>query len=89
MGRQCAFLPQTTKSSKPSLLLYSEPGFNRSRLLVEGIECQDARFSVGANASRVNPNYCIFLSAEPAEASLVDRDRHRLHGVADVDPARH
>src|SRR6476660_9744567 len=58
-------------------------------LLVKRVEGADTRFGVRANTRRVDANHCIFLSAEATNASLVDRDRHRVHGVADVDATSH
>jgi hypothetical protein len=54
-------------------------------LLVERVKRQDARFSGGANASRVDANHCILLSAETTNTGLVDCDRDRLYGVTDID----
>ena len=63
--------------------LYPPPGTSPNCcLLVERVERQDARFGVGANAGRVDANHCIFLSAETANAGLVDRERNRLDRVA-------
>ena len=54
-------------------------------LLVERVEGQDARFGVGASARRVDTNHCIFLSAEAANAGLVDRKRNGNDRIAYVD----
>ena len=55
-------------------------------LLVERVESQDARFGVGASAGWVDANHCIFLSAESADAGLVDRKRNGLDRVAKRSP---
>src|SRR5450432_3353675 len=73
-----------SRSSLPWIALPS-PGRARTSLLVERVESQSARFGVGANARWVDANHCIFLSAEAANAGLVDRKRHRHSDVAYVD----
>src|SRR5215475_10336636 len=66
--------------------LYPPPGTSPNCcLLVERVEGQDARFGVGADASRVDANHCIFLSAEGANTGLVDRDRNRDNCVTNVN----
>ena len=57
----------------------------RLELLVERVEDQDACFGVGASAGWVDANHCIFLSAEGADAGLVDRKRRGLDRVANED----
>ena len=58
-------------------------------LLVERVERQDARFGVAARTSRVDANDRIFLSAERADTSLVDRDRHSQGSVSNVQASRY
>ena len=43
----------------------------------------------GANASRVDANHRIFLSAEATDPGLVDRKRNRLDGITHVHAAGH
>src|SRR5580765_4468441 len=57
----------------------------RLKLLIERVEGQNARFGVGASASWVDANHCIFLSAEGADAGLVDRKRSGEDCVASED----
>src|SRR5665811_2453441 len=65
---------------------YPPPGTRQTEtLLVERVEGQDARFGVGAHAGRVDANHCIFLSAESANARLVNRERNRLRRITYVD----
>src|SRR5579862_6026816 len=60
-----------------------------SLLLVQRVESANARFGVGARTGRVDANHCIFLGAERADTSLVDRERYRKNRVADVEGAHH
>ena len=54
-------------------------------LLVQRVEGEDARFRVRALSGRVDTHNGVFLGAEATNTGLVDRDRRRLNGVANVD----
>src|SRR5690242_676773 len=81
------------KSSEPGSLLSGfvpSPGTspnNDQNLLVERVECQDARFVVGANAQWIDANHSIFFRAESTDTSLVDRDRLSLNRVSNCKTA--
>src|SRR5580765_3685869 len=90
---QAGFSDKKTKEQRTcvrcSWLVPSPRYFAKLQLLVERVESQDARFGVGALSSRVHANHCLFLSAEAANTGLVDGDRRRLDGVANVDATSH
>ena len=67
-----------------SLGLYPPRVLCQKELLVERVEAEDARLGGRALSRRVDANDRIFLSAERADTSLVDGQRSRQNGVANV-----
>src|SRR5579872_305574 len=84
------FLVQKDKEQRTCVRcswLVPSPGTSPTltKLLVERVEGQDARFGIGARTGWVDANHTVFLSAEGADTSLVDRQRNCQSDVSNVD----
>ena len=92
-GKGVGWAKNKVENKKSSELAFAAPGLypppstspTLTKLLVERVEGQDARFGVGARTGWVDANHTVFLSAERANTSLVDGDRNCQGDVSNVD----
>src|SRR5258708_26629098 len=89
IGQQTKKQRAASLSSLPLMTYPARVSRNQIVLLVERVEGQNARFGGGADAGWVDANDRIFLSAESANAGLVNRKRHGHGDVAYVDAAHY